>query len=84
MQNPFNHPKYIYRWTVLNYFRTHIVATSCTPAIAQQNVSVTDHYKYVTENTLDKLRFVRNKRVSGDKTGITLWVLSLVVSLVTM
>ena len=68
MQNPFNQQRAYLSLSVLIILGL-IVVTSCTPAIAQQNVSVTDHYKYVVMKHPRQVEVCENKRVSGDKTG---------------
>ena len=68
MQNPFNQQRAYLSLSVLIILGL-IVVTSCTPAIAQQNVNVTDHYKYVVMKHPRQVKVCENKRVSGDKTG---------------
>ena len=68
MQNPFNQQRAYLSLSVLIILGL-IVVTSCTPAIAQQNVNVTDHYKYVVMKHPRQVEVCENVSVGGDRTG---------------
>ena len=63
--NPFNQQRAYLALSVLLIMGL-IVVTSCTPAIAQQNVNVTDHYKYVVMKHPRQVEVCENVSVGGD------------------
>ena len=68
MHNPFNQVK-AYLFMSLLIIMGLIIVTSCTPAIAQSNVSIQDHYKNVIMQLPKRVEVCYDKTVSGDKTG---------------
>ena len=68
MHNPFNQVR-AYLFMSLLIIMGLIIVTSCTPAIAQSNVSIQDHYKDVIMQLPKRVEVCENKTVSGDKTG---------------
>ena len=68
MHNPFNQQRAYLSLSVLLILGL-IIVTSCTPAIAQSNVKVTDHYKNIVMKRPYQVEVCENRNVSGDKTG---------------
>ena len=68
MHNPFNQVK-AYLFMSLIIIMGLIIVTSCTPAIAQSNVSIQDHYKNVIMQLPKRVEVCYDKSVGGDKTG---------------
>ena len=68
MHNPFNQVR-AYLFMSLLIIMGLIIVTSCSPAIAQSNVKIQDHYKDVIMQLPKRVEVCYDQTVSGDKTG---------------
>ena len=68
MHNPFNQVR-AYLFMSFLIIMGLIIVTSCSPAIAQSNVKIQDHYKNVIMQLPKRVEVCYDQSVSGDKTG---------------